>query len=124
MERRTVLSAAAAVAAPWLVRARAQTRMRRIGVLLPWEDYPGGPPPGVAEAWKGLGWIVGETLRIERRFAAYRMERMPELVDELLRRQNVEVLARSVRRPPLRLRARRARCRLFSASAICPSNAG
>ncbi|HSW26471.1 MAG TPA: ABC transporter substrate-binding protein [Burkholderiaceae bacterium] len=89
--RRTVLRAAAAVTAPWLVRARAQTRARRIGVLSPWVD-PGGPPPGTFAAWKKLGWIEGETLHVERRYAAWHMERMPELADELLRRQNVELL--------------------------------
>jgi len=91
MERRTVLGATAAVAAPWLVRARAQTRARRIGWLLPWAD-PGAPPPGYAEAWKRLGWIEGETLLSRARFAAWRMERMPEMVDDLLRRQSVELL--------------------------------
>jgi len=91
MERRTVLGATAAVAAPWLVRARAQTRARRIGWLLPWVN-PGAQPPGMAEAWKRLGWIEGETLLSVARFAAWRMERMPELVDDLLRRQSVELL--------------------------------
>jgi putative ABC transport system substrate-binding protein len=91
MERRTVLRAAAAVAAPWLVRARAQTRMRRVGQLWPWVD-PGAPPPAAVAYWKKLGWTIDETLHVERRYAAWRMERMPELADELLRRQNVEVL--------------------------------
>ncbi len=91
MERRTVLRAAAAVAAPSLVRVRAQTRARRIGVLNNSVD-PGGPPPGATAAWKRLGWIEGETLLIERRYAARRMERMPELADELLRKHQVEVL--------------------------------
>jgi putative ABC transport system substrate-binding protein len=92
MERRTVLGAAAAVAAPWLVRVRAQTRARRIGVLLPYDDSFALPPNVVSEFWKGLGWIVGETLLIERRYAAWRTERLPELADELLRQQHVEVL--------------------------------
>ena len=92
MERRTVLRAAAAtVAVPWLVRARAQTRARRIGVLYPRAD-PGNPPPGAAEAWKKVGWIESETLLIERRYAAWHMDRMPDLVEELLKRQRVELL--------------------------------
>jgi putative ABC transport system substrate-binding protein len=90
--RRTVLKASAAVAAPWLVRARAQTRARRIGVLLPWDDSMQVPPNVASEYWKGLGWIVGETLLIERRYAAWRMERLPELADELLREQHVDLL--------------------------------
>jgi len=90
--RRTVLRAAAAVAAPWLVRVRAQTRARRIGVLIPYDDSLALPPKILSEYWEGLGWIVGETLLIERRYAAWRVERMPELADELLRQQHVEVL--------------------------------
>jgi len=58
------------MAAPSLVRVRAQTRARRIGVLYPWDDSLAPPPNVVSEFWKGLGWIVGETLLIERRYAA------------------------------------------------------
>jgi len=90
--RRTILRAAAAVAAPSLVRVRAQTRARRIGVIYPFDDSLAPPPNVLSESWKGLGWIVGETLLIERRYAAWRMERMPDLADELLRKQHVEVL--------------------------------
>ena len=91
MLRRRALTAAACLAAPEPVRTRAQTRARRIGAIYPGVD-PGGPPPGAAAAWKRLGWILGETLLIERRYASWRMERMPELVDDLLRRQGTEVL--------------------------------
>jgi len=93
MERRTVLgAAAAAIAAPWLVRARAQTRLRRVGVIFPFDRSIGVPPQVLSDFWGGFGWRLGETLHVERRFAEYRGERMPEIVDELLRRQNVEVL--------------------------------
>jgi len=91
MERRTVLEAAvAAVAAPGLVRVRAQTRARRIGLLYPGVD-PGGPPVGAAAAWRQLGWIEGDTLVVERRYAAWSTERLAEQAGELLRRQ-VELL--------------------------------
>ncbi|HEU5295164.1 MAG TPA: ABC transporter substrate-binding protein [Burkholderiaceae bacterium] len=92
MERRTVLRAAAAVAAPWLVRARAQTRARRIGVLYPQAAFPFGSLADAADAWKRRGWIEGETLLVERRYAGWRMGRMPELADELLRQRSVELL--------------------------------
>src|SRR4029450_6260020 len=72
MIRRRALTAAACLAAPWPVRTRAQTRARRLGVIYPGVD-PGGPPPGAAAAWKRVGWIVGETLLIERRYAAGRV---------------------------------------------------
>jgi putative ABC transport system substrate-binding protein len=38
-----------------------------------------------APVWKSLGWVDGETLRVERRYADWRVERMPELVDDLLK---------------------------------------
>lgn len=91
MERRMVLRVAAALAAPGLVRVRAQTRMRRVGVLNLYR-VPGTPAPGAAVAWKKLGWIEGETLRVERRYAENRLELLPELADDLLRRQQIEVL--------------------------------
>jgi putative ABC transport system substrate-binding protein len=95
MKRRQNLAAlsayAAALAVPWAA-ARAQapagSKPRRVGVLQPGTD----PEPGVpaaqrssAAAWKSLGWVDGETLRVERRYAAWRIERMPELVNDLLR---------------------------------------
>lgn len=87
-----VAVAAAAMAAAWPKAARAQApKPRRIGVLYPGVD-PRAPPPGATAAWKSVGWIEGETLLIERRYAGWRMERMPELVDELLRRHSAELL--------------------------------
>ena len=91
MQRRKMLKAAATVATPWLIPALSQSRVRRIGVLYPWID-PGTAPPGAAAFWKQHGWIVGDTLNIERRYAAWRVERMPEFADDLLRRFDVELL--------------------------------
>ena len=91
MQRRKMLKAAATVAAPWLIPALSQSRVRRIGVLYPWID-PGTAPAGAAAFWKQHGWIVGDTLNIERRYAAWRVERMPEFADDLLRRFDVELL--------------------------------
>jgi putative ABC transport system substrate-binding protein len=90
MKRRTCL-ATAAVAMPWPVRVAAQARARRIGLLIPGPD-PGGLGPGAAEPWKRLGWTVGESLIIEPRYAGWQAERMPELADELVQRQGVELL--------------------------------
>ena len=96
--RRMVLKASTAVGAPWLVRARAQTRARRIGSLYPHPSFPVEPSlrfstqAASEAAWRPLGWIEGETLLIERRYAAWRMQRMPELADELLRKHGVELL--------------------------------
>jgi putative ABC transport system substrate-binding protein len=86
----TVAAAALATALPMAMRAQTP-KPRRIGVLYPGVN-PRAPPPGASAAWKGVGWIEGETLLIERRYAGWRMERMPELVDELLRRHGAELL--------------------------------
>lgn len=95
MKRREGLLAGAAGAllatSFWRAWAQVPTRQRRIGVLFPGVD-PGGPPPGATETWKRAGWIEGETLLIERRYAGWRMERMPDLVDKLLRRHHAELL--------------------------------
>lgn len=91
MRRRTCLVTAAAVAMPWPVAARAKTEARRVGVLVPGMD-PGAPVPGAVEPWKELGWTLGETLTIDARYAGWQAERMPELADELLHRQDVELL--------------------------------
>lgn len=63
MIRRRALTAAVCLAAPWPVRTRGQTRVRRLGVIYPGVDRL----PGSAAFWKRLGWIEGETLLIERR---------------------------------------------------------
>jgi putative ABC transport system substrate-binding protein len=80
------------MAAPSIVRVRAQTRARRLGVLYPWDDSMRPPSNVIGEFWKRHGWIPGETLLIEPRYAAWRMERMPDLANELLHSQHVDVL--------------------------------
>ena len=91
MKRRACLATAATLAAPWCTRSLAQIKARRVGVLNPGVD-PGGPDPGASEPWKQLGWTFGETLIVEVRYASWRTERLPELADELLHRQGVELL--------------------------------
>lgn len=90
MKRRVVVQSAAALAAPWFIDS-ARAAARRIGVLYP-EPDPGTLPSGVKEFWARLGWAVGENLLIERRYAGWRAERMPDLLDDLLRRQGAELL--------------------------------
>ena len=91
MKRRVCLAASATLAAPWCIRSLAQLKARRVGVLLPWPDA--GPNPVVAEAWKKLGWIEGQNVLIERKYANWRADSMPELIDALLRRFDAELLA-------------------------------
>jgi putative ABC transport system substrate-binding protein len=92
MKRRaTLIAAAAALGCPWPIRIRAQTRVRRIGYLTFGGD-PGPTPPSFVADWKRLGWTLGETLHLEPRWADYRVERLPELADELVRHRGVELL--------------------------------
>lgn len=99
MRRRTLVHAAAAfvVPAPQQVAAQAPKagRMRRIGVLVPGSDGEPGPPghrrPFAEKLWGSVGWVEGESLGIERRFADGNLDRLPELAGELLK-QDPEVL--------------------------------
>jgi putative ABC transport system substrate-binding protein len=52
--------------------------------MYPWAD-PGGPPIRAAEYWKKAGWIEGETLLVDRRYADFRTERFADFAGELLR---------------------------------------
>jgi len=89
--RRRLMLSLAAVLVGRDISAWAQTPLkgvRRVGVLQPGPD----PEPGVpaaqrssAAVWRRLGWVDGETLRVERRYADWRVERMPELVKDLLK---------------------------------------
>jgi hypothetical protein len=78
------------VAAPWPVITSGQGA-RRIGVLYPSLD-PGKPPPGADVGWRKVESDLGEKVRVERRYAAWRLERLPELADDLLRKGDAEVL--------------------------------
>lgn len=90
MKRRTLLECATALAAPRVINA-ARAAARRIGLLWPGSD-PGVPSPSAKDLWAEVGWTLGENLVIERRYAGWRAERMPELLDDMLRRQGVELL--------------------------------
>ena len=82
------LGAVLAGHAPSLWAQAALPRVRRVGVLQPGPDpEPGVPAAGRSSApvWQSLGWVDGETLSVERRYADWRVERMPELIDELLK---------------------------------------
>lgn len=92
MKRRSALiGSTAALASPWPIRIRAQTRAHRVGTILP-EKSSGVAPPWWIPTWKSMGWTHGENLLEEARFAEWHPERMPELADELLRRHGAELL--------------------------------
>ena len=75
MQRRDLLAALAVTAIAWPRAARAQQpdRVRRLGVLMPWpENQPNTQARlrAFAQALGRLGWVEGENIRIDYRFAA------------------------------------------------------
>ena len=76
MRRREFITGFGSIAAAWPLAGLAQPadRMRRVGILLPWPDYL----PDVRELWVTdlardlgrLGWVDGENIRFDYRFAA------------------------------------------------------
>jgi putative tryptophan/tyrosine transport system substrate-binding protein len=87
MQRRTFLSLFAGAAAPWLLlspvaRAQQQTRTPRIGVLWP-------NPPETFDAMRQglteLGYVEGQSVAFEFRWAQGKLDQLPELAAELVR---------------------------------------
>jgi putative ABC transport system substrate-binding protein len=90
MQRRefiTLLGGAVAVS-PLAVKAQQANKVYRIGTI------SAGQPTGrndFRDALNALGWIEGKNLIYERRYAENRLERLPDLVAELIR-LNVDVI--------------------------------
>ena len=80
MRRRQLLIAAVALAAAPL--ARAQERVRRIGILVP-SAYGAGMVPEFSRRLAALGWVEGRNLAIELRNAQAQLDRLPKLAREL-----------------------------------------
>jgi hypothetical protein len=76
VRRREFVTGFGSIAAAWPLAGLAQPldRMRRVGILLPWPEYG----PDVREVWVTdlarnlghFGWLAGENIRIDWRFAA------------------------------------------------------
>jgi putative ABC transport system substrate-binding protein len=89
MRRRQFITLLGGAAAAWPISARAQqpARMRRIGVLMGWEEndpdakvWLSGFVQGLAE----LGWTDGRNARIDVRWAADNLDRMRMFAKELV----------------------------------------
>jgi putative ABC transport system substrate-binding protein len=87
MDRRGFICGAAAglFAAPLVTRGQTPKTVRRIGVL----SYSTRPTPAeIKEAYaplRELGWVEGQNLTVERRYANGRVELMQPLAEELVR---------------------------------------
>ncbi len=74
------------LAAPLVARAQQPPRVAVIGVLNPGSVNPA--PPMLAAFRQGLqqfGWVEGENIRLEQRYAEWNTERLPSLAAELVR---------------------------------------
>ena len=81
------------LAAPLATEAQQVGQMPRLGILFP-AELPSPQEPSLAafrQALHHLGYVEGQTVAIEPRYALGRVERFPELVAELLRLQ-VDIL--------------------------------
>ena len=95
MDRRAFLGLAAAgmVAAPRATRAQQTGKIHRIG-FLSLSSGPGPPAETFRQQLHELGYVEGRNLVIEYRWAAGKLERLPELAAELVRLK-VEVIVAS-----------------------------
>jgi putative ABC transport system substrate-binding protein len=95
MRRRdlVILLGGAAVAWPLSARAQQAGKIARIGYLSP-QQIPREIDPVYASFLRGLqgrGYVVGQTVAIEDRYAEGQIQRLPELAEELVRLK-VEVI--------------------------------
>src|SRR5687768_4952788 len=90
MQYRTVMRLSTLVltilVGPWLADAQGPTKVPRLGMLFQGSQ---GPSPGPAlqaflQRLHNLGYREGENLRIDYRFAAQQLDRLPTLADELV----------------------------------------
>jgi putative tryptophan/tyrosine transport system substrate-binding protein len=92
MRRRTFIASTVSVlAAPLAAEAQQAAKVARVGML---GDRPPGNPDALRAAFQQLGWVVGQNLVFEFRWAEGRFERLPGLAKELVD-LNVDVLMTS-----------------------------
>ena len=107
MKRRRAILAAAALAAAPLVRAQQPEAVRTLGILT--FGHPRTPDEIAAGPFgkklAALGWEHGRNLRLEPAYAGSKLERLPELAAELVRKNVDAIWAIS---PPAAVAAARA----------------
>jgi putative tryptophan/tyrosine transport system substrate-binding protein len=87
MKRREFITLLSGAAVAWPLAARAQERMRRIGVLSPWptDDAEGRDRVAAfSQALRQLGWIDGQNVRIDYRFGDGKADTMRKFAAELV----------------------------------------
>src|SRR6516162_6735173 len=87
MRRRDFIAGLGAAVSPLAARAQQSDRMRRIGVLMPWdENDPLWPSrlTSFTQALADLGWTDGRNVRMELRWAGSDINRIRALARELV----------------------------------------
>src|SRR5262249_37736296 len=100
MNRRAFITLLAGAAAAWPLAARAQQpeRIRRIGVLIPFAESDTEAQMRLRafeETFRGLGWVDGHNVRIERRWASGDSGRIRAFAKELTGLEPDVILAHS-----------------------------
>jgi putative ABC transport system substrate-binding protein len=88
MDRRAfIVGGVAALAAPLAAGAQQAGRVYRVGYLF--ESNPPDPSPAPVKAFEDalreMGYVEGRNLVVERRYAAFKYDRLPELAADLVR---------------------------------------
>jgi putative tryptophan/tyrosine transport system substrate-binding protein len=104
MHRRDFIKAVAGSAVIWPLGARAQPVGKRytIGILSAGNEHAVNPAVNAAfsKTLQELGWVEGKNVVFEYRYAENRLERLPELAADLVRRK-VDVIAAAGTLAPL-----------------------
>ncbi|TMJ80158.1 MAG: ABC transporter substrate-binding protein [Alphaproteobacteria bacterium] len=100
MKRRDFITLLGGAAAAWpiVVRAQHPQKMPLIGTLMPSPVEVSTSLDAFLQGLRDLGYIEGQNIAIERRFADWKLDRLPELAADLVRR-NVDVIV-AVSTPP------------------------
>jgi len=87
MERRTFLGVIAGglLAAPVAAEAQPAGKVYRLGWLSDGEEAPSPMSAAFADTLRELGYVEGRNLLVDRRYAAFNYERLPELAAALVR---------------------------------------
>jgi putative ABC transport system substrate-binding protein len=87
MDRRTFIGAVAAgmIAAPLAASAQTATTVRRIGVLMPGARPTPAKLQEQSAPLRARGWVEGQNLLVERRYANDRAELLQPFAEELVR---------------------------------------
>jgi len=87
MERRTFLAGMAGglLAAPLTAEAQPAAKVYRVGSLTDGAQTPSPMSVAFADTLRKLGYVEGRNLVIDRRYAAFNYDRLPELAADLVR---------------------------------------